>query len=109
MMEEKKPIIPERRRVLCVDFNEDGSIGGIRGLGWKKTRYQAISDININKISYYVEDDDRNEVDVIVAKRKGIEYLTTDPDHSEENNLENLLDCEEYYTQKFADLSAKPF
>lgn len=101
--------MPERVRVYCVNRDpNDGTITGIGGFNWRKTLFQAISDININKISYYVEDDDKNEVDIIVAKREGIEYLTTDPDHSEENNLQNLDSCDGYETRLLARRKLKP-
>lgn len=69
-------------------------IGGYNSNGehFRITSEDAIQKINSTKYSFYVVKDGKN-VSVIVGTRNGKEYLKTEADGYEPNNLLALGDC----------------
>jgi hypothetical protein len=71
------------------------AIGGVNpsGTNWKLTQQEAIDSIKSGKYSFYVQVNGK-PVDVIVAKsRYGNEYIKTEADGEEPNNLLSLMEC----------------
>lgn len=90
-----------RRRIRCIvreDSNDRKSaIYKIGGLNWRVTVDEAFVYIKCKKDSFYVEDEEGNEVNVIVVEgHNGSKHFRTTPDESMINNLENLPSCDEY-------------
>ena len=86
-----------RRKVKQSGKNSDGDITALcnRGQFWSpRTKRKAISDIESNQHSYYVDIPGKGEVDIhVVNHSKHGKYLRTDPDKTTKNNLDDLPDC----------------
>ncbi len=76
-------------RVTKSSKDSDGDIIGLCGPTWKVSKSEAIRDIHRDPHYYDVSPG----VYVRVVTRGGQQYLTTDPDGSSSNNLDNLPDC----------------
>ncbi|XXX77655.1 DUF3892 domain-containing protein [Sorangium sp. So ce134] len=71
-------------------------VGGLNpdGTSWKKTQEDAIKDIKNRTCSYHVERPEGHRVNVIVARSAlGHEYLKTEADGEQPNNLLSLHEC----------------
>ncbi len=64
----------------------------IGGSYWLHTKWEAINNIKTGRESYCVNVKG-HRVMVIVKTSNGNDYLTTEPDHTEENNLLQLPNC----------------
>jgi hypothetical protein len=93
-----------RHRISCITrkIGSTGAherithVGGIsNGKQWKLTVGDAIEGIQANppKWEFYVLVGGYREVDVIVARRNGRDYLKTEADGDEPNNLLSLDAC----------------
>lgn len=85
-----------RRRVTRSGKDRDGDITSLCNTGelWSPRRKaDAIQDIEAGIHSYYVLSQSGAEVNVLVRQRNGKKYLTTDPDKTTRNNLDDLPDC----------------
>jgi hypothetical protein len=89
-------------RVQCINKTNRTSaherirdIGGMNpnGTTWKLTESQAIRDIKNGTYSFYVERPAGHRVRVIVAQRLGVEYLKTEADGEQPDNLLALPEC----------------
>jgi len=71
------------------------NIGGVNGDGarWKLTEGEAIKGIKEGKWSFYVERPVGHRVWVLVATRLGKEYLKTEADGEQPDNLLALPEC----------------
>lgn len=71
------------------------SIGGMNsdGKNWKLTQKEAIDSIKSGKYNFHVQVNGK-AVNVIVAKsRYGNDYIKTEADGDEPNNLLSLMEC----------------
>lgn len=70
------------------------NIGGVNpdGTRWKLTLNEAIQHIKNGKYSFYVSVNGKS-VDVIIARHTGYEYLKTENDGDQPNNLLSLDEC----------------
>lgn len=71
------------------------AIGGMNsdGKNWKLTQKEAIDSIKSGKYAFHVQVNGK-AVNVIVAKsRYGNEYIKTEADGDEPNNLLSLMEC----------------
>jgi hypothetical protein len=71
------------------------NIGGVNsdGTRWKLTEAEAIKSIKEGKWSFYVERPAGHRVAVEIAKRLGHEYLKTEVDGEQPDNLLALPEC----------------
>lgn len=100
-MEEKRPIKKEWREVTCIipddDSDDDGSINGIGGwIGpqkWTLSKEEAIAEME-NTIFWITDPMTKQMTSIKKATRNGRPHLTTAPDDSQNNNLENLPSCD---------------
>jgi hypothetical protein len=71
------------------------SIGGVNSDGsrWKMPESQAIQDIKSGRYAFYVERPVGRRVTVIIASRLGSEYLKTEADGEQPDNLLALPEC----------------
>lgn len=84
------------RRVFRTGKDKDGDITKLcnsRQTWSPRLKSSAIADIEAGSIGYYVEDSRGNQAVVKVIKIGSTKHLTTTPDRSSENNLDNLPDC----------------
>ncbi len=84
-------------RISCIiphPHDPEGRIFGVGGLfGWTEWEDVVIGEIE-DGANYYVEVEDHQRVDVVVATHPdGRTYLTTDPDHTATNHLLSLPHC----------------
>ena len=80
------------RRVKKTGKDADGDITSLCGDWGQRTKAGAISDIESNTHTYYVQSgSSRSEVHVVQGQTG--KYLRSDPDPSSANNLDNLPDC----------------
>jgi hypothetical protein len=92
----------QRVRIMCIvkrggHYNPHERIeyvGGVNADGsrWKLSEAQAIDGVHTGKWDFYVHNGGR-EVDVVVARLNGREYLKTRNDHYLWDNLLQLPDC----------------
>ena len=80
------------RRVKRSAKDSDGDIIGLCGDWGQVSKATAIRHIEGGQYRYYVRVRGA-EVDVIVAGTGPNKYLTTEPDYTTENNLDELPDC----------------
>jgi hypothetical protein len=89
-------------RVSCINKTDRSSaherirnIGGANpdGTRWRMPESQAIRDIKNGTYSFYVERPAGHRVRVIVATRLGVEYLKTEADGEQPDNLLALPEC----------------
>lgn len=81
------------RRVTRTGKDRDGDITSLCG-GWgTATKATAISDIELRRHTYYVQDSYSRRADVQVVNGPTGKYLRTDPNSSCADNLDNLPDC----------------
>ncbi len=81
------------RRVTRTGKDRDGDITSLCG-GWGgATKATAISDIELARHTYYVQDSYNRRADVQVVNGPTGKYLRTDPNSSCADNLDNLPDC----------------
>ena len=93
---------PNMEEVTCIippDDNGDDRINGIGGWTgskvWTLSRDEAIA--KMENTYFYVKDKNHQPAQILVKTfDDGRDYLTTAPDDSQENNLENLPSCDEY-------------
>jgi hypothetical protein len=95
--------MPAEVKVSCINKSDRYNpherilnIGGINGDGsrWKLSETQAIADIKQGKWSFYVERPVGHKVRVIIAKSQyGNEYLKTEADGEQPDNLLALPEC----------------
>lgn len=92
----------QRVQVGCINKTNRSSaherihnIGGVNpdGTRWKMSESKAISDIKNGTYSFYVERPAGHRVDVIIATRLGVEYLKTESDGEQPDNLLALPEC----------------
>lgn len=71
------------------------NIGGINpnGTRWKLSESEAIQGIKDGKWSFYIERPRGHRVGVIIATREGREYLKTEEDGEQPDNLLALPEC----------------
>jgi len=71
------------------------NIGGVNGDGsrWKLSESQAIQDIKNGRYAFYVERPAGRRVNVVIASRLGREYLKTEADGEQPDNLLALPEC----------------
>lgn len=80
---------------MCPIFILNYYIGGMNsdGKNWKLTQKEAIDSIKSGKYAFHVQVNGK-AVNVIVAKsRYGNEYIKTEADGDEPNNLLSLMEC----------------
>jgi hypothetical protein len=90
-------------RISCIKKNDRQgaherihSVGGVNADGsrWKLVQAQAIAQIKGFRISFYVERPPGHRARVIVARSAaGHEYLKTEADGEQPNNLLSLPEC----------------
>lgn len=89
-------------RVQCINKRDRtsaheriGHIGGVNGDGsrWRLAEAEAIRDIKAQKYSFYVERPPGQRVRVVIATRLGHEYLKTQADGEQPDNLLALGEC----------------
>lgn len=80
------------QQVTSSKKDRDGDITGLCGSSWSDTKSQAVSNIGVDRQAYSVSAGGQTTY-VRVGKRNGNDYLTTNPDSSGLNNLDNLPDC----------------
>jgi hypothetical protein len=89
-------------RISCIDKTDRTSaheriksIGGINpgGGSWKLPESQAIQDIKSGKYAFHVERPAGHLVKVIIATHLGREYLKTEADGEQPDNLLALPEC----------------
>lgn len=84
------------RRVYRTGKDSDGDITKLcnSAADWSpRLKASAIADIEAGAIGYFVEDSRGNQAVVKVMTVGYTKHLTTTPDKSSENNLDNLPDC----------------
>jgi hypothetical protein len=79
-------------RVLRSKKDDDGDITGLCGDGWSHTKQDVIARIAVDRYAYYVSAGGQT-VFVRVGRRNLVPYLTTHPDGTKPNNLDNLPPC----------------
>lgn len=93
--------MPDRHQIRCINkddrynpYERITHIGGVSGgSNWKVTQREAINGIKNGSWSFYVTKNSQ-AVDVIVAiSRFGNEYLKTESDGDDPNNLLSLPEC----------------
>jgi hypothetical protein len=89
-------------RVSCINKTDRWSpherihsIGGVNGDGtrWKMAESRAIQSIKNGTYSFYVERPTGHRVRVVVATHLGREYLKTEADGQQPDNLLSLPEC----------------
>lgn len=84
-----------RRRVTRSDKDSNGDITALCNPGnwWSpRTKREAINDIEQGRHSYYVVVNGQR-VDIHVVDDPDGKYLRTDPDKTDDNNLDDLPSC----------------
>ena len=81
------------RRVTKTGKDSDGDITAVCGAWGRTASADAISDIENDDHSYYVQDGRGRTADVHVVNRATGKYLRTDPNSDCSDNLDNLPDC----------------
>jgi hypothetical protein len=84
-------------RITCIiphPHHPDNRIAGVGGLhGWTEWELQIIGEVE-DGANYYVEVEDHQRADVVVATDPdGRKYLTTDPNMTATNHLLALPHC----------------
>ena len=71
------------------------NVGGVNPdrTRWKLSEAEAIQSIKDDKWSFYVERPPGHRVQVIIANREGREYLKTEADDEQPDNLLALPEC----------------
>jgi hypothetical protein len=71
------------------------NIGGVNGDGsrWKLSESDAIQRIKAGEYAFYVERPPGRRVNVVIATRHGREYLKTEADGEQPDNLLALPEC----------------
>jgi hypothetical protein len=85
-----------RRQVTQSGKDKDGDITALCNPGerWSpRWKAGAIADIESGEHTYFVRIAPGKEVDVRVKSRNGRKYLTTAPDETSKNNLDDLPNC----------------
>ena len=82
-----------RRRVTKTKKDDDRDITALCGSWGQRTSSDAISDIDNNYHSYYVQDSQYRTADVHVVDGPTRRYLRTDRNSSCSDNLNTLPDC----------------
>jgi hypothetical protein len=89
-------------RVSCITRTSSTSaharierIGGVdsNGRRWQLAESQAIDEIKSGEWTFYVEPRAGHRVKVVIARRLGREYLKTEADGEQPDNLLALPDC----------------
>ena len=92
----------DQARVRCINktnrtsaHERIKSIGGTNpdGRHWRLPESQAIQDIKSGKYAFHVERPAGHRVKVIIATRLGREYLKTEADSEQPDNLFALPEC----------------
>ena len=93
----------KRAKITCINKTDRYSaherishVGGVNpdGTRWRWTQAQAIASIKAEEWSFYVEQPAGHVVNVIVARSAaGNEYLKTEADGEQPNNLLSLSEC----------------
>ena len=84
------------RKVTASGKDKDGDITKLcnSDYSWSpRSKANAISDIEGNVHTYYVQQPGTSRVDVHVVDGSNGKYLRTTADKSSKNNLDNLPDC----------------
>lgn len=94
------------REIKCVSRDKHGAITGIGGDWGYVDKAKAIQQIKNREYSYFVTDERGDNVQVIVKNRNELRsrllnlpqptnwYLTTTPDDTQRNNLDDLPTCQ---------------
>ncbi|HXT20038.1 MAG TPA: DUF3892 domain-containing protein [Thermoanaerobaculia bacterium] len=85
-----------RRQVTHSGKDKDRDITALcnPGKDWSpRPKAAAIQDIEGEEHTYFVRTTEGDDVDVRVRSRNGRKYLTTAPDETTRNNLDDLPDC----------------
>ena len=94
--DEKDRNMPARLQVTCINktdrYDAHERIKNIGGYGWKHAEDDAITYIESNVYSYYVNRGGY-EAKVIFAQRLGHKYLKTENDGEQPDNLLALPEC----------------
>ena len=93
----------QQKRISCIKKTDRQAaherilaVGGVNpdGSRWKESQGDAVSSINTGRCSYYVERPVGHRVEVVVARSaSGYEYLKTQADGEQPNNLLSLPEC----------------
>jgi hypothetical protein len=93
----------QRVRIGCINKTDRHNpherishVGGVNpnGTRWRLTQSEAIAGIKADKWSFYVEQPAGHAVNVVVARSpQGYEYLKTEADGEQPNNLLSLPEC----------------
>ena len=80
------------RRVKKTGKDVEGDITALCGDWGRRSKAEAISDIENNTHTYFVQSGNRRSYVHVVMGPTG-KYLCSDPDATSANNLDNLPDC----------------
>ena len=81
------------RRVTRTGKDQDGDITAMCGAWGRRSKADAIRDIENNTAAYFVQDAAGRMADVHVVRGPTGKYLRTDPNSSCSDNLDNLPNC----------------
>jgi hypothetical protein len=102
LADDERTSMAQQVQVSCINKTSRSSaheriqnIGGVNGDGsrWRMSESQAIQDIKNGRYAFYVERPVGRRVNVIIASRLSREYLKTEADGEQPDNLLALPEC----------------